>query len=161
MDAHGLRGAVRVHPFADDPGTWAAMPYWWLGREEPSHDPWRQIKVIACREQSGMLVVSLEGVDDRNSAEILQGSMVGAPRNALPVPPENEYYWADLIGLEVINTHGLSLGKVHRLIETTANDVLCVEAEEGKERLLPFVASVVLDVNFPEQRITVDWEADW
>ena len=80
---------------------------------------------------------------------------------------KDEYYWADLIGLQVFNTHDEPLGRVLGLIATSANDVLRVgSAEEGaqgkdRERLLPFVAAVVLDVNLQERRIRVDWEADW
>ena len=106
-------------------------------------------------------MASFEGVVDRSAAEALRGNLVGAPRSVLPTPEKNEYYWADLIGLDVVNTQEQHLGKVDRLIETAANDVLCVDAGEGEERLLPFVASVILDVDFPGQRIRVDWETDW
>ena len=74
---------------------------------------------------------------------------------------KDEYYWADLIGLDVVNTHDVSLGHVVGLIETSANDVLRVGDGVEKERLLPFVATVVLDVDLLARRVKVDWEADW
>ena len=114
-----------------------------------------------CREQSGLLIASLEGLADRTAAEAARGLLVGAPRNELPATAKDKYYWADLIGLEVTNVHEQSLGKVLGLIETSANDVLRVGNGEDKERLLPFVAAVVLDVDLPARRMRVDWEADW
>jgi 16S rRNA processing protein RimM len=91
----------------------------------------------------------------------MQGVLVGVPRSALPPAAKDEYYWADLIGLDVVNTHDQLLGQVLGLIETSANDVFRVGDGEGAERLLPFVASVVLDVDMTARRIRVDWEADW
>ncbi len=161
VDAYGLRGAVKVHVFADDPAVWAAMPHWWLGGLADDAQEWQQVKVLGCREQSGLLFATLEGIADRNDAESLRGRLVGAPRQVFPATRKDEYYWTDLIGLEVVNTHDQSLGKVLGLIETAANDVLRVGDEMGNERLLPFVAAVVLDVDLPVRRVRVDWETDW
>jgi hypothetical protein len=83
---------------------------------------------------------------DRTAAEAMKGLLVGAPRDALPTTDEDEFYWADLVGLEVINAAGERLGKVAGLIETGANDVLRVVGDDGTERLLPFVSAVVLAV---------------
>ncbi|MGE5386497.1 MAG: ribosome maturation factor RimM, partial [Betaproteobacteria bacterium] len=94
-------------------------------------------------------------------AEALRGMLVGAPREALPETDADEYYWADLIGLQVINASGESLGQVAGLIETGANDVLRVVSESGEERLLPFVAQVVLEVEKENGLIRVEWGSDW
>ena len=161
VDAYGLRGAVKVHPFADDPQAWSRMPQWWLGREGDAASLWRPTRLIRCKEQGGLLVASLECIPDRNASEGACGLLVGAPRMSLPATGKGEYYWADLIGLDVVNEHEQSLGHVLGLIETAANDVLRVGDGENKERLLPFVASVVLDVDLPARRMRVDWESDW
>ena len=79
----------------------------------------------------------------------------------MPAVGKDEYYWADLIGMQVVNAHDQVLGRVLGLIDTSANDVFRVGDNDGAERLLPFVASVVLDVDINERRIRVDWEADW
>jgi 16S rRNA processing protein RimM len=79
----------------------------------------------------------------------------------LPPVAKDEFYWADLIGLDVVNTNDQSLGQVLGLIETSANDVLRVGDGSEKERLLPFVAAVVLDVDLSARRVRVDWEMDW
>jgi 16S rRNA processing protein RimM len=161
VDASGLRGAVKVHPFADDPQSWGSMPRWWLGHEGDPPESWRCLKLLQCREHSGVLVATLAGISDRNASEAVRGLLVGAPRAELPATTSGEYYWADLVGLEVVNTHDQMLGRVLGLIETAANDVLRVGDGEGTARLLPFVAAVVLDVDVPGRRIRVDWEADW
>lgn len=161
VEAYGLRGGMKVHPFADDPGSWGAMSHWWLGCEGDAPETWRRVRLTRCREQSGVLVVTLAEITDRNASEALKGMLVGAPRAELPVPANGEYYWADLVGLEVVNLHGQSLGHVLGLIETAANDVLRVGDGEAKERLLPFVGSVVLEVDVLARLIRVDWEADW
>lgn len=102
-----------------------------------------------------------DGVIDRTAAEALKGVLVGAPRNALPATSEDEFYWDDLLGLEVVNSAGERLGKVGGLIETGANDVLRVCGEDGEERLLPFVSSVVLAVEKEAGLIRVEWGSDW
>jgi 16S rRNA processing protein RimM len=165
VDAYGLRGAVRVRPFADGPESWAVMPRWWFGRDGDAPEAWRGLRLIRCRAQAGSLVAALDGIADRDAAESLRGMLVGAPRGELPVPEDGEYYWGDLVGLDVVNARGQALGRVAGLIGTGANDVLRVveEDREGKggERLLPFVEAVVREVDVPGRRIRVDWKLDW
>lgn len=158
---YGVHGAVRVHPFADDPLDWAKLPHWWLGREGEAPELWRQTRLVRCKAHNDSLIAELECVPDRNASETMQGVLVGVPRSALPPAAKDEYYWADLIGLDVVNIHDQLLGQVLGLIETPANHVFRVGGGESAERLLPFVASVVLDVDMAARRIRVDWEADW
>ena len=161
VGAYGLRGAVRLHPFADDPDSWGRLKCWWLGREGEPPEAWRMQRLIRCRAHGDAWIVQFAGADDRNAAEAIDGLLVGAPRVMLPEPAKDEYYWADLIGLEVVNTKDQSLGRVLGLIETAANDVLRVGDGEGQEQLLPFVGAVVLDVDLTARRVRVEWEADW
>lgn len=161
VGAYGVQGWVRVHPFADDPAAWGRMKSWWLGREDVPADTWREVGVHRCRTQGDALVAQLDGVADRNAAEALKGVLLGAPREALPATGEDEYYWADLVGLEVVNGRGESLGRVRELIESGASDVLVVVSGDGTERLLPFVDAVVRKVDIGAGRIGVEWEADW
>ncbi|WP_246167807.1 ribosome maturation factor RimM [Propionivibrio limicola] len=158
---YGLRGAVKVFPFADDAPSWAKLPYWWVGSDEASSSEWQIKQLASCKVSGGVVVAQFEDVSDRNAAEAMQGRLVGVSRSELPKTGKDEYYWGDLIGLDVVNTQNQSLGKVLGLIETPANDVLRVGVDEGKERLLPFVATVVLDVDRESGRILVDWGVDW
>ncbi|MGE5386572.1 MAG: ribosome maturation factor RimM, partial [Betaproteobacteria bacterium] len=104
VDPYGVRGWVRVHPFGDDPASWAKMPSWWLAPEES--EDWRQMGIQGCRVHGDALVCLFEGITGRSEAEALRGMLVGAPREALPETDADEYYWADLIGLQVINASG-------------------------------------------------------
>ena len=97
---------------------------------------------------------------DRNAAEAVTGYYIAAPREALPQPDKDEYYWADLVGLTVRNSSGLLLGTVSGLLSTGAHDVLQVQDGEV-ERLIPFVAHYVTTVDMAARCITVEWEADW
>lgn len=157
-DPYGVRGWIRLYPFADDPLGWRALPVWWIAREG---EPWREIGLIDLKVHGDGLVVALAGISDRSAAEPLKGMLVGAPREFLPATSEDEFYWGDLIGLVVVNTAGERLGEVTGLIETGANDVLRVVADDGTERLLPFVAAVVLSVDREAGMIRVEWGSDW
>lgn len=158
---YGLRGAVKVHPFADDPQGWSRVPYWWVGREGDAPALWRRARLQRCRVHGEVLLAELEGLSDRDAAEAVHGALVGVPRADLPKAAEGEYYWADLIGLDVRNVRDQSLGRVLGLIETPANAVLRVCDGERAEQLLPFVGAVVLDVDVGAGVVRVDWEADW
>jgi 16S rRNA processing protein RimM len=157
-DPYGMQGWLRLYPFADDPLAWGEMPVWWVGAEG---GPWREYDLKALKARGEGLVVLLDGVPDRTTAEAMKGLLVGAPRAALPKTEEDEFYWVDLVGLEVINTAGERLGKVAGLIETGANAVLRVVGDDGVERLLPFVSVVVQAVEREAGRIRVEWGSDW
>ena len=86
-------------------------------------------------------------------------ALPSTPRNALPEPAENEYYWSDLIGLSVFNAEQQAFGKVSELLETGANDVLVVQGE--RERLIPFVPQVIQEVDLAAGMIRVDWGLDY
>jgi len=156
-------GWVRIHPFADDPLSWSKIPAWSLGREGGAD--WRETKVKDCRMQGSDLVCLFDGVPDRNAAERLKGLLIAVEREALPATGVGEYYWADLIGLPVVNTASETLGQVKNLLETGAHNVLCVLSDDGVERLLPFVAHVVLAVEKAKDGeagcVRVDWGSDW
>lgn len=160
----GVQGWVKIHPFGDDPVEWRKMPQWWLCAEDGAPaERWKPYTLKACRAHGKGLVAAFGEVPDRNAAEAIDGWYIGAPREALPKPAEDEYYWGDLVGLEVFNEAGTRLGVVDGLLSTGAHDVLQVkdEAQNGGERLIPFVAAYVLDVDLAARRIRVAWGEDW
>ncbi|MCB4361233.1 ribosome maturation factor RimM [Quatrionicoccus australiensis] len=157
-DPYGIRGWLKLHPFGDDPLDWDEIPVWWISKDGES---WRECGLKGLKVHGNGVVVLLDGIDDRTAAEAMKGVLVGAPRDALPETDEDEFYWADLIGLEVINTADERLGKVVGLLETGAHDVLRVVGDDEVERLLPFVAAVVLTVDKEAQLIRVEWGSDW
>jgi len=150
-----------VYAYADDPSSWSRLPHWWVGRDGDAPHLWRQTKLLKCQVRNDLLIAQMACASDRTAAEAMRGVLVGVPRALLPPTLTDEYYWADLVGLEVINTREHSLGRILGLIETPANAVLRVGDGECVERLLPFVAAVVLDVDLAERLVRVDWEADW
>ena len=161
----GIQGWVKIHPFGDDPASWRKLPHWWLSRDDNAPDAqWKQYTLTACRPHGKGLVAALAEVPDRNAAEAIDGFFIAAPREVLPEPAENEHYWGDLVGLAVINEADEALGTVRSLLSTGAHDVLQVQDGEGKgavERLIPFVAAYVLDVDLAARRIRVSWQKDW
>jgi 16S rRNA processing protein RimM len=156
---YGVRGWVKIHPFGDDPASWRKMSRWWLAADADGA-VWQEAEVHGLRAQGAGWVAKLEGVDDRGAADRLDGWYVGAPREAMPDTAKSEFYWADLVGLAVMNEQGESLGKVDSLIETGAHQVLVVKDGET-ERLLPFVETVVKSVDLADGHIRVDWGRDW
>lgn len=157
-DPYGIRGWLKLHSFGDDPLNWDEIPVWWISKDGES---WRECGLKGLKVHGNGVVVLLEGIDDRTAAEAMKGVLVGAPRDALPETDEDEFYWADLIGLDVINTAEERLGKVVGLLETGAHDVLRVVGDDEVERLLPFVAAVVLTVDKEARLIRVEWGSDW
>lgn len=157
---YGIRGWMKIRPFGDDPGTWGAMPRWWLSPKAEADAQWRPFELEAIRQHGAAWIGKLREVDDRNSAEALDGHFIAAPREALPDTDRNEYYWDDLIGLAVVSELGEALGRVESLLETGAHQVLVVKDGEV-ERLLPFVDQVVKAVDVPGRCIRVAWERDW
>jgi len=160
----GIKGWLKIHPFGDDPLSWAEMPQWWIAADaDAPAASWQPFAVQDCREHGPGLVVAFEEVTDRNRAESLKGWFVGAPREAMPATAENEYYWRDLTGLTVENRAGEVLGTVTGLLSTGAHDVLRVgdAAQESDEKLIPFVDAYIDGVDTAARRIRVDWQKDW
>lgn len=161
---YGVHGWLRLHPFGDDPQRWGEIRRWWLGANSEDFSGWNAYPLQTLRLHGKSWVVKLTGIDDRNAAEALVGFYVGAPRNALPQTEPEEYYWADLVGLEVVNEQQESLGRVAEMLESGAHAVVVVRSGEGdkaEERLLPFVGPVVKEVDVPAGVMRVAWERDW
>lgn len=121
---------------------------------------WRSYRLEQGRSHGKGLIARVEGVSDREGARALMGCDIAVTRRQLPEPEQGEYYWCDLIGLDVVNREGLELGSVVDIEETGANDVLIVE---GRKRcLIPFVAEkFVKAVDLNLGRIVVDWDPMW
>ena len=154
----GVKGWIKIHTLTDDPESLCDYAAWHLGR----NGNWREVKVIAARLQGNTLVAQLEGVIDRDAAAALRGSDIAVPRAELPEVEEGEFYWADLVGLTVVNVENVEFGRVERILQTGANDVLVVSGREGRqETLIPFIADVIKQVDLPTGRIVVDWGEDY
>lgn len=152
---YGIKGWVKVQPFTQRPGGLLDYPEWQLGRE----GNWQAQVVETAKLHGSTVTAKLQGIDDRDQAAVLRGMQVAVSRGDFPEPGCDEYYWDDLVGLEVVNEAGVVLGRVTEVFETGANDVLVVMGE--RERLLPFTAPVIRQVDVAGGRIVVDWDADY
>jgi len=168
VDAYGLKGWVKVAAHADAGHGGDALlsaKRWWLmkGRERKSAPS------LQAKTHSDSVVAHLGGVTDRDAALSLRGSRVYISRSEFPALEADEFYWVDLLGLDVVNLAGVNLGKVADMIDNGAHSVLRVEYaaadKVGKpvtaERLIPFVGVFVKTVDQAAKQIIVDWEADY
>ena len=151
----GVKGWVRVFSYTDPPENILRYGPWLVGNSS----------AVTYRVKNGSvhgrgIVAHLDGIDDRDVARTLIGRSIRIPRRKFQQAGKDQYYWSDLLGLEVVNRDGSSLGKVEDVLETGANDVLVVQGD--RRRLLPFVTgSVIKSVDMESGRISVDWDADF
>ena len=120
---------------------------------------WQTLEVLKGREQGKTLVARIDGIEDREQARGLVGTDIYIKSSQLPQLPKGEYYWEELIGLEVVNKQKLVLGKVSNLFETGANNVLIVQGE--KEHWVPYIKPYLIAVDLDKQQILVDWDANF
>jgi 16S rRNA processing protein RimM len=151
--AHGIRGEVRLKSFTGDP--LAVRGYGPLEAEDG-----RAFAITAARPAAGtssdMLVVSLRGISSRNEAEALNGLELSVPRERLPKADEDEFYHADLIGLDAVGTDGATLGTVIAVQNFGAGDLLEIAPPRGPTILVPFTRTAVPEIDIAGKRLVVD-----
>jgi 16S rRNA processing protein RimM len=166
-DAWGVKGWFKVISHSASPEALFSSRRWLLQAGErgaPAFAGTALLRIRDIKEHSDSIVASAHDVDDRGAAEVLKGARIFVPRSSFPTAGEGEYYWVDLIGLDVVNREGFALGRVSDLMATGPQTVLVLEYEEGgkpAERMIPFVAAYVDDVDLAAKRITVDWQPDY
>jgi 16S rRNA processing protein RimM len=152
----GVRGWVKLWSYTDPPANLLEYNELELGQS----GSWAPARLVEARPHGEALVGRFEGVEDRDGAAALVGAELAVAREALLPPGEGEYYWTDLVGLEVVNRAGVHLGRVREMMATGANDVMVVEGE--RERLVPFLPGHWVDrVDLAGGRIVVDWDPDF
>lgn len=166
--AWGIRGWISVQAHSASPEALFSAPRWYLQAPEPGpgvvFSGCEVVTVQRVREHGRGLLAQLGGVDDRNRAESFKGARIFVARSDFPPLGEDEYYWVDLIGLEVVNREGISLGRVSELLDIGPQQTLVLRQEEGGktvERMIPFVAAYVDAVDRDAGQIRVDWQPDY
>ena len=167
LDAWGIKGWFKVLPYSADPEALFSSKNWFLLPTEKGVRTFEGVGLLKVKEaktHSDTVVACTQDINDRSAADALRGARIFISRSSFPSAQKDEYYWVDLIGLEVINREGVSLGHVRDLLSTGPQTVLVIDqVQDGKtvEIMIPFVAVYIDDVNLGERRILVDWQADY
>src|SRR3979411_576056 len=148
--AHGVRGAVKLWTFTEDP--FAVKQY----RPLLTKDGGRSFEVATAREAKGHLVATLKGIATREDAERLNGLELYVAREKLPATDEDEFYHADLIGLAAVNAAREPTGRVTAIHNFGAGDIIEIAPADGATMLLPFTNAVVPSVDLAAGRVVIE-----
>jgi 16S rRNA processing protein RimM len=148
--AHGVRGAVKLWTFTEDP--LAVQSYGPL----MTRDGARQFEIADVRIAKDHLVATFKGIATRNDAEKLNGIELYVPREKLPDTDDDEYYPADLIGLAAVNGASEPLGRVVAIHNFGAGDIIEIAPAKGATMLLPFTNAVVPTVDLAGGRVVIE-----
>jgi 16S rRNA processing protein RimM len=166
-DAWGIKGWFKVLPYSASPEALFSSKRWFLQPAERGAKTFAGtvlLKIKEAKDHSDSVVATSDEVLDRNAAELLKGARIFVSRASFPTPQTDEYYWVDLIGLDVVNREGVALGAVRELLHTGPQPVLVLAyTEDGKdkERMIPFVSVYIDSVDLAGRRITADWQPDY
>lgn len=159
---HGIKGWLKVHSYTDPMNNLFDYKPWYLA----SPKGWQKIKIDAYRAQGKGFVVHVPGFDDRDEVKVFTQRDIAIARDLLPQLTEDEYYWHQLVGLQVINQQQQLLGVVKELFETGANDVVVVsptsQSIDKDERLIPYLeGQVIKSVDIEQNTLFIDWQDDY
>jgi 16S rRNA processing protein RimM len=154
---YGVKGWVKINSYTDEStGIFDYTPWFVSDGKTYLVEQWRP--------NGKALVAKLEKIDSRDDAERIKNCDISIQAEQLPALDGDDFYWRDLIGMQVETLEGYGLGTVKELFETGANDVMLVKARSNdafghKERMLPFIReSVIKNVDMQAKIITVDWD---
>jgi len=154
VKAQGIRGELRVFPLTDDPSRFDLLKgeEVFLRDSKSNETPY---KLQQARQHKGLVIIKLDGVNDRNMAETLVRQTITIPDDkALPLD-EGEYFVRDLIGLDVVTQTGEHIGKLGKVLNTNANDVYVINPPEGDSFMIPAIKNVVLNVSLPDNKMVI------
>lgn len=150
---HGLNGAVKVRSFADSPESFTRPARLIIISPDGNrHD----VSVRDASLMGKLVTLKIEGINTRQQAEDLVGSRITVNREDLPDTEEDEFYWHDLIGMDVYDSAGTYYGIITSILPTGANDVFVVKGSTGEEVLIPGTFDAVLEVNVPEHKMVIE-----
>jgi 16S rRNA processing protein RimM len=154
--AHGIKGFISVHSFTDPKDNILSYPGWFAYID----GQWQTIELLEVKPQANKMIALVKGYEQRSLAEQLVNHEIAVKRCNLPALEEGNYYWHDLIGMQVINQENILLGQVVDIIATGANDVLVLSGE--RKRLIPYLMDkVIQNVSLETKTIKVDWDKDF
>ncbi len=152
----GIKGWVKVFSFTDPRENILTYSPWLLKKGDLT----KAFDVVDGQLQGKTIVAQLSGLGDRDQAASLMGWDIFITRDQLPKAGNGEYYWSELVGLNVETIEGVQLGVVDGLLETGANDVIIVQGE--RERVIPFLqGQTIINVDLDAGKIIVDWDPEF
>jgi 16S rRNA processing protein RimM len=152
----GVKGWVKVFSFTDPRENILSYSPWLLKK----NDQTKTVNVVNGQLQGKTIVAQLAGIGDRDQAASLMGWDIYITQNQLPSAGKGEYYWSELIGLNVETIDGIQLGVVDSLLETGANDVIIIQGE--RERVIPFLqGQTIIKIDLDEGKMVVDWDPEF
>lgn len=156
---HGLEGDLRLHILSDSIETALSYGQWYIQKDAKTN--WQPLQNEAIYRSGSKVFIHFDGLDTPESARVWTNGLIGVPREAIGTTSDpDEFYWVDLIGMQVINIRGDDFGTVIDILETGANEVLICQKDKS-QTLIPFVKKHVLDVDTLAKTIKVDWEYDY
>ena len=152
----GIKGWVKIFSYTQPRDNILQYNPWLI----KTGADWVEVRLEEGRQQGKGVIARLEAYDSPEQSSRLIGCDIGLRQAQLPSLSEDEYYWNDLIGMQVINQDKVDLGIVKRMIETGSNDVLIVQGDS--ERLIPYIKEqVIKNIDLDEKIIQVDWDPDF
>jgi 16S rRNA processing protein RimM len=143
----GLKGEVKVYNYSDSVDAYVETPEMYVGD--------KLTKIEKVRLQKNMVVLKLEGINDRDAAEKARGKLIYITEEDLPELEEGEFYIRDLIGMAVFEENGNKIGEVSDVIQNSAQDIFEIETAENKKVLIPRVDEFILDIDADNREIKV------
>lgn len=153
---HGVAGWLKIYSFSRPLESIADYQTWWI-EQQP-------YQLEQCRRNNKAILAKLQGLHSREQTQSLIGQSIYIDSTELPDLPQDEYYWRELIGLNVINEQGIELGRVEKIHETGANDVLQIKTPNGSDEepvLIPWGKQYILKVDQDNQSILVHWQLEY
>lgn len=161
---HGVRGGLKLQSFTEQAEDIFSYGPLFVAKGSS----WQPVEVTSSKFQGKHFLTTVKGIDDRDTASLLTNCEVAVQRDAMPAAADGDVYWNDLIGLSVLSVYGgqeTKIGIIDHILETGANDVLVVKPSsdsiDSSERLVPYIDSVVIDVDLSVSQLTVDWDPEF
>ncbi|HPI91984.1 MAG TPA: ribosome maturation factor RimM [Deltaproteobacteria bacterium] len=145
---HGLKGRLRVTPLGDTSESFQHYSHFYIGLTGTP------VRLTSVEQRKGCSIIAIEGLDHISQVEHLRGETLYVSRDQLAALPDGEFYWRDLLGMEVFDMDGNAIGEVVNIFATGSNDVL----EVGREKrcLIPLTRDVVREISMERGRIVID-----
>ncbi|MBA2657814.1 MAG: ribosome maturation factor RimM [Tatlockia sp.] len=153
---HGIKGFITIHSFTEPRDNILRYSDWHVYVD----NLWQPLKILHVESNVKSIIAQVEGYPEREQVATLANVEIAIRRTQLPSLDKGEYYWHQLVGMQVINQQGENFGKVIEILPTGTNDVLVVEGD--KRHLIPYLlGQYIIDVDLGSNLIRVDWDMDF